>query len=231
MHITRNSMHFDVARTNPVKCAALNGHDGTTMCNCPHPPPPLVCAPQEWAHATNVVATSRGTGKGSSRHIVTIQGSKRDNLVEPGGGTAHLDSPGGNYSKHPDALCLANAVAAVLRLRIGLRVPISVKQNNRVRSSQVDPHSCSARRKQENKKRGVRVKFVHGSLAISQRHLPVDAFEFKTPPVAILCENVLDMLTVRGATNNHGRHLKKDEDAMTTAAKGHQKAIDQAHFP
>jgi len=58
-------------------------------------------------------------------------------------------------------LLLADSMAAVLRLQVGLRVPVAIVDDDRVSGDQVQPQAGRPRRQQEHKRVLVLVEAAH----------------------------------------------------------------------
>jgi hypothetical protein len=79
-------------------------------------------------------------------------------------------------AEHLHRLLLADAVRAVHRLQVHLRVPVAVVEDDDVGSREVDAQAARARREQEAKLlAAVRVERVDHVLAVLARRVAVDA--------------------------------------------------------
>mmetsp|Transcript_13247 Transcript_13247/g.35347 ORF Transcript_13247/g.35347 Transcript_13247/m.35347 type:complete len:371 (-) Transcript_13247:1139-2251(-) len=116
-------------------------------------------------------------------------------------------------------LLLADAVAAVLRLQVGVRVPVRVEDDTRVCRHQVDAQPSRAGGEEEDVRLAL-VELVHRLEAISGSDAPVKSPRGEPAHLAVVLEDV-----------EHLRHLGEDEHlvAALLAQLGHD-AVEEDHL-
>jgi hypothetical protein len=91
-------------------------------------------------------------------------------------------------------------VAAVLRLQVGVRVPVRVEDDARVGGDKVDAEAARARREEEDVDGGVRVEVLHRLHAVDGRDGAVEPAVLVASPREVVLEDV-----------EHARHLREDQ--------------------
>mmetsp|Transcript_8503 Transcript_8503/g.28955 ORF Transcript_8503/g.28955 Transcript_8503/m.28955 type:complete len:795 (+) Transcript_8503:410-2794(+) len=132
-----------------------------------------------------------------------------------------LDGALGDEAVAHDAALLADAVCAVLRLKVHLGVPVRVVEDHRVRRGQVDAEPPGAGGEEEDELGGARrVEGLHGLVTRVAARAPVDAAVLVLAPKAVVLEDV-----------QHAGHLGEDEHAVAAlGAEPHHDAVEEHHL-
>mmetsp|Transcript_33192 Transcript_33192/g.105872 ORF Transcript_33192/g.105872 Transcript_33192/m.105872 type:complete len:254 (+) Transcript_33192:346-1107(+) len=130
-----------------------------------------------------------------------------------------LDRPAGGQPVHHHALGLADAVAAVLRLQVHVRVPVAVEDDARVCRHEVDAEPARAGREQKDVDRLVRVEVVHRLRPVLRRHAAVEAAALVAAQGAVLLQDV-----------EHPRHLREDEHLVPILGELRHQPVEQQHL-
>ena len=109
-----------------------------------------------------------------------------------------------DHPVHRHRLLLADPVRAILRLDVGLRVPVRIEEDDRVGRLQVDAEPAGPRRQEEDElRRALRVERDDRLVALGAARAAVDPAVLVLPHAAVVLEDV-----------EHSRHLREDQHSV-----------------
>ena len=131
-----------------------------------------------------------------------------------------LDGTFGGEAVDDDGSCLADAVGAVLRLKVLLRVPVRVEEDDRVGRREVNPLASGARTEEEEPAVFLRVEFFDLDAALVLFDGAVYATAF---PVVLERGPIFEDIKCRF-------ELREDEDFMVALEEVWEQAGEKQHF-